>query len=146
MLATRISSVFSPALAAPLKSKTVSFGQPMPEREMEEAARLSMQADLYLTIGSSLVVEPAASLPRLGKEHGAALVIINNTETPLDYLADLIIREPIGQTMRAVLERCEGSPQSSAFCVQMRAGTSFGGTCPLRPSLRVILGLRRAGC
>jgi len=94
---------------APLKSKTVSFGQPMPEREMEEATRLSMEADVYLAIGSSLVVEPAASLPRLGKEHGAALVIINNTETPLDYLADVIIREPIGETMRAILERCEVS-------------------------------------
>ena len=89
----------------PLKSKTVSFGQPMPQAEMEEAVRLSGQADLCLAIGSSLVVEPAASIPRLANR--AKLVIINNTETPLDFSADLIIREPIGETMRAVLAQCE---------------------------------------
>ena len=95
---------------APLKSKTVSFGQPMPADAMDEAARLSREADVYLAIGSSLVVEPAASLPRLAKNYGATLVIVNNTETPLDYMADLIIREPIGETMRAVLQRCDPTP------------------------------------
>lgn len=93
---------------APLKSKTVSFGQPMPEDAMTEATQLSIKADLYLAIGSSLVVEPAASLPRLAKEYGATLVILNKTETPLDHLADIIIREPIGETMQAVLQRCDG--------------------------------------
>ncbi|MGD2109516.1 MAG: NAD-dependent deacylase [Phycisphaerae bacterium] len=90
---------------APLKSKTVSFGQSMPVREMAEASRLVQAADLCLAIGSSLVVEPAASIPRLAKQYGATLVIINRTETPLDFDADLVIREPIGETMRAVLER-----------------------------------------
>ncbi len=90
---------------APLKSKTISFGQPMPIREMEEAAHLAETADLCLAIGSSLVVEPAASIPRRAKNHGATLVIINKTETPLDLAADLIIREPIGETLRAGLER-----------------------------------------
>ncbi len=96
---------------APLKSKTVSFGQPMPQAEMEEAAQLSMRADLCLAVGSSLVVEPAASIPRLAKEYGAKLVIINKTETPLDYQADLIIRDPIGKTMRAVMERIDHSSE-----------------------------------
>ncbi len=95
--------------AAPLKSKTISFGQPMPEEVMDEAARLSIEADVYLAIGSSLVVEPAASLPRLAKKHGATLVILNKTETPLDCMADMVIKEPIGETMRAVLELCDGS-------------------------------------
>ncbi len=94
---------------SPLKSATVSFGQAMPEDAMEEAARLSQQADLYLAIGSSLVVEPAASLPRLAKQGGATLVIVNNAETPLDDLADLIIREPIGETMGSVLRQI-GAP------------------------------------
>lgn len=88
---------------APLKSKTVSFGQAMPEKEMAEATQLSQEADLYLAIGSSLVVEPAASLPRLAKNHGATLVIVNNTPTPLDAVADLVIREPIGRTLQSVL-------------------------------------------
>lgn len=91
----------------PLKSKTVSFGQPMPQAEMEESARLAVASDLCLAIGSSLVVEPAASIPRLATEYGAKLVIINKTETPLDHAADLIIREPIGDTMRAVLDRID---------------------------------------
>ncbi|MFQ5592454.1 MAG: NAD-dependent deacetylase, partial [Phycisphaerae bacterium] len=59
----------------PLKSTTVAFGQAMPVEIMAEAARLSEQADVYLAIGSSLAVEPAASLPRIAKYHGAKLVI-----------------------------------------------------------------------
>ena len=89
---------------APLKSKTIAFGQPMPEREMSAAADLSRQADVYLAIGSSLVVEPAASFPRLAKYRDAALVILNKTPTPLDELADVVIREPIGPTLGQVLE------------------------------------------
>ncbi len=91
----------------PLKSKTISFGQAMPEDVMREAAELSTRAKLYLAIGSSLVVEPAASLPRLAKKHGAILVIINKTETPLDAVADLVIREPIGKILRSALERVD---------------------------------------
>jgi len=86
------------ACGAPLKSKTISFGQPMPPVAMQEAAQLSREADLFLAIGSSLVVEPAASMPRLAKHHGAKLVIINKTETPLDAVADLVIRDSIGRT------------------------------------------------
>lgn len=91
----------------PLKSKTISFGQMMPADAMYEAAALSKRADVYLAIGSSLVVEPAASLPRLAKESGAKLVILNRTETPLDRWADLVIREPIGETMADVMRRLE---------------------------------------
>lgn len=97
------------ACGAPLKSKTISFGQAMPEDTMREATELSMQADLYLAIGSSLVVEPAASLPRLAKQYGAALVIINKTETPLDAIADLVIHDSIGATLRTTLERMSPS-------------------------------------
>jgi len=89
----------------PLKSKTISFGQMMPMEALAAAARLSQEADVYVVIGSSLVVEPAASLPRMAKECGANLVILNNTATPLDPLADLVIRRPIGETLRGVLDR-----------------------------------------
>jgi NAD-dependent deacetylase len=53
------------------------------------------------------VVEPAASFPRLAKQSGARLVILNNQETPLDDLADLVIREQIGATMRGLLQRLD---------------------------------------
>jgi len=77
----------------------------MPVDEMAEAAELSKSADVFLAIGSSLVVEPAASFPRYAKYAGATLAILNKTETPLDDMADLVIRQPIGETMKAALDR-----------------------------------------
>ena len=74
-------------------------------KEMRRAAEASVRADLFVSIGSSLVVEPAASFPRIAKQSGARLVILNHQETPLDGLADLVIREGIGATMRALLQR-----------------------------------------
>lgn len=92
---------------APLKARTISFGQQMPAREMNEAHELTVatgyHADgspgLFIAIGSSLVVEPAASFPRIAKDSGARLAIINASPTPLDHLADLVIRQPIGATL-----------------------------------------------
>ncbi len=103
---------------APLKSRTISFGQSMPVEAMQEAAGLSKAADVYLAIGSSLVVEPAASLPRLARQHGATLVIINRDETPLDAIADLVIHEPIGQTLLGVMSRIEDARQDREACAR----------------------------
>jgi NAD-dependent deacetylase len=96
------------ACAGPIKTRTISFGQAMPEAEMRRATEVTLKADLFISIGSSLVVEPAASFPRLAKQAGASLVIINNQETPLDGIADLVIRKPIGETMNEVLRRLPG--------------------------------------
>ena len=93
------------ACKGPIKTRTISFGQSMPEGEMRRAAEVSLRSDLFISIGSSLVVEPAASFPRIAKQSGARLVILNHQETPLDGLADLVIREGIGATMRALLQR-----------------------------------------
>jgi NAD-dependent deacetylase len=89
----------------PLKTATVSFGQSMPEHEMRRAGEVTLRAELFLAIGSSLVVEPAASFPRIAKGNGASLVIINREPTPLDELADAVIRRPIGETLNALLAR-----------------------------------------
>ena len=83
----------------PLKSKTISFGQALPVAAMRDAEEFVNGCDLMLAMGSSLVVEPAASIPRLAVRRGARLVIINREPTPLDELAELIIRNPIGETM-----------------------------------------------
>jgi NAD-dependent protein deacetylase/lipoamidase len=96
------------ACGGPIKARTISFGQAMPEKEMRLAMEASLKADLYISIGSSLVVEPAASFPRLAKQAGASLVIINNQETPLDDIADIVIRRPIGETMRKLLRQLPG--------------------------------------
>lgn len=95
-----------------LKSATVSFGQALPQEVLSEAFALSIETDLMLAIGSSLVVEPAASLPLQAKQHGARLVIINQTETPLDPLADVVLREPIGASLSQVVELLGFSPTS----------------------------------
>jgi NAD-dependent deacetylase len=86
-----------------VKSATISFGQPLPADVLAEAFDLSMNTDLVLALGSSLVVEPAASIPLQAKNNGAHLVIINNTETSLDRLADVVIHEPIGETLKQVM-------------------------------------------
>ena len=86
-----------------VKSATISFGQSLPADVLAEAFDLSMSTDLVLAIGSSLVVEPAASIPLQAKNNGARLVIINNAETPLDRLADVVIHQPIGATLSHVV-------------------------------------------
>jgi NAD-dependent deacetylase len=91
-----------PACAGRLKHATISFGQALPADVLMEATRWSREADLMLAIGSSLVVTPAADLPRVAKERGARLVIINRDPTPLDSIADLVINSSIGVTMTAI--------------------------------------------
>jgi NAD-dependent deacetylase len=83
----------------PVKTATISFGQPMPEDAMRRAAELAQQCDLFIAIGSSLVVWPAAGFPALAKNCGARLVIINNQPTEQDDLADLVIPYDIGETL-----------------------------------------------
>ena len=66
---------------------------------MQRAAELAQRCDLFIAIGSSLVVWPAAGFPMMAKEAGAKLVIINREPTDLDRLADLVIRHDIGETL-----------------------------------------------
>ena len=89
----------------PLKPATISFGQSMPERETEEAYHRSSSSDLFIAIGSSLVVQPAASMPLVAKRNGAKLVIINLDPTPYDTMADLVIHGQAGTVMASILEK-----------------------------------------
>jgi NAD-dependent deacetylase len=82
-----------------VKTATVSFGQQMPFLAMRRAEEETLAADLFIVLGSSLVVYPAAGFPELAKRNGAALVIVNREETGLDKLADLVLHAPIGDTM-----------------------------------------------
>jgi NAD-dependent deacetylase len=83
---------------------TVSFGQELPADVWQEAMQLSRQCDLFLALGSSLVVYPAAQLPETAKRSGARLVIINRDPTPMDEVADLVINASIGETMDKVMD------------------------------------------
>lgn len=86
-----------------LKPATISFGQSMPERETQEAFERAAMADLFIVIGSSLAVQPAASLPQVAKRNGARLVIINREPTPLDAMADLVIHGQAGPIMAGIM-------------------------------------------
>ena len=86
-----------------VKSATISFGQHMPEGEMDRAGRAALACDLFMAIGSSLVVYPAAGLPIDAKRNGAKLVILNRDPTELDYLADLVINAEIGPTLAKIV-------------------------------------------
>ena len=80
-----------------VKQATISFGQPMPELGMQIAQMKIVKCDLFITIGTSLVVYPAAGFPKLAKEIGAKLIIINNEPTDYDHIADLVIHQQIGE-------------------------------------------------
>ncbi|MCX7981657.1 MAG: NAD-dependent deacylase [Syntrophales bacterium] len=86
-----------------LKPATVAFGQPMPERETAEAFRRSAASDLFICIGSSLVVHPAAQLPVVAKDNGAFLVIINRDPTTCDSIADVVHRGLAGPAMEEIM-------------------------------------------
>ena len=86
-----------------VKTATISFGQAMPEDEMERAQRATLACDLMLVIGSSLVVYPAAGFPLLAKRNGAAYAILNREVTEHEPYADLALHGEIGPTMTAVL-------------------------------------------
>ena len=82
-----------------IKTATVSFGQAMPEAAMRRAQELTESCDLFIAIGSSLVVWPAAGFPLAAKRNGARLVIINRDETEFDEIADLVLHDDIGATL-----------------------------------------------
>lgn len=90
-----------------VKTATISFGQQMPEEPMMLAEGETQLCDLFLVLGSSLVVTPAALFPARAKQYGAKLVIVNRDDTPLDHIADLVLHEEIGPTLTAALREMD---------------------------------------
>ena len=84
------------ACGGAVKAAIISFGQPMPVEALRAATEHAQACDLFLVIGSSLQVRPASNLPLIAKRAGAALAIINRDQTPLDAVADVIVRQSIG--------------------------------------------------
>lgn len=87
------------ACSGHVKTATVSFGQSMPADAMQKAEDLAASCDLFVVIGSSLVVWPAAGIPLRAKRCGARLVIINREPTDFDEVADLVVRDDIGTVL-----------------------------------------------
>jgi len=92
-----------------VKSATISFGQAMPEQEMADARAATLDADLFIAVGSSLQVFPAAGFPVMAKQNRTPLVILNREETGLDGLADLVVNAEIGAVMDALIRRIESA-------------------------------------
>tara|TARA_B100001057_G_scaffold394219_1_gene403347 strand:- start:125 stop:856 length:732 start_codon:yes stop_codon:yes gene_type:complete len=85
-----------------IKTATISFGQSMPEEEMQISQRKAIESDLFICVGTSLAVFPAAEIPILAKETGAQLVIVNNEPTQMDHLADLVINNDISEVFQEI--------------------------------------------
>jgi NAD-dependent deacetylase len=92
-----------PECGGHVKTATVSFGQAMPERAMRRAEEFTLGCDLFLAVGSSLVVWPAAGFPLMAKRNGARLAIINREETEFDDIADLVLHEDIGDALAPLI-------------------------------------------
>jgi NAD-dependent deacetylase len=86
-----------------VKTATISFGQPMPAEPMARAEAATLDCDLFLVLGSSLVVYPAAGFPLLAKRNGARLAIVNREPTDLDGCADLVLHDEIGPALSAAV-------------------------------------------
>ena len=85
-----------------IKTATISFGQSMPENEMIISQKEAIKCDLFVCIGTSLAVFPAADIPILAKETGSKLVIINNEPTQMDHIADLVINKDISEVLSEI--------------------------------------------
>ena len=85
-----------------LKPATISFGQSLRKTDLDQAASWSAKCDLFIAVGSSLVVQPAAGFPLLARQNGARLVIVNHSTTPLDKKAGAVIREDISEVFQKI--------------------------------------------
>ncbi|MFG3344548.1 NAD-dependent deacetylase [Streptomyces sp. NPDC048018] len=88
-----------------LKTATVMFGQNLDPQVLGQAMSIAKATEVFIAVGTSLQVQPAASLAGIAAEHGARLIIVNAEPTPYDPVADEIVREPIGTALPALLER-----------------------------------------
>jgi NAD-dependent deacetylase len=87
-----------------LKSATISFGQSLNEADLRRALAAARACDVFLAVGTSLVVYPVAVLPQVALDGGARLVIFNESETPYDRLADAVVRDRIGRSLPSLME------------------------------------------
>lgn len=97
-----------------LKPATVSFGQALPEDVLAAAIDLASRADCFLALGSSLLVQPAASLVGMAKQHGARVIIVNLQPTPYDATADVVMHAPLGATLTRLAAAVGVAPRGAA--------------------------------
>jgi len=97
-----------------LKPTVVLFGEALPEAQLRSAQSLAMAAGVVLVVGSSLQVYPAAGIPRLAREHGADIIIVNAEPTPFDEMAAVVIHGKAGEVLPEIVSRIEADYGASA--------------------------------
>jgi NAD-dependent deacetylase len=90
---------YCPSCGAPLRPDVVWFGETLPQEALEAAARVARESEVYISVGTSSLVYPAAGLPFEALENGARIVEINPSETPLTRHADYTLRGPAGDVL-----------------------------------------------
>jgi NAD-dependent deacetylase len=90
-----------------LRSGTILFGEPLPKAELDKAVAVTNACDVLLVVGSSLVVNPAAQLPRFARQRGASVIMLNRTPTGVDSLADVHILGEAGSTLGELVARLD---------------------------------------
>ena len=96
-----------------LKPRVVFFGESLPREVLNEAMEESRKADVFMVVGSSLVVYPAAYLPRMAKESGARLILINAERIEAEYLFDVVIHGKAGEVLPKIVEEIKKIRQTS---------------------------------
>ncbi|MGW3835575.1 SIR2 family NAD-dependent protein deacylase [Streptomyces microflavus] len=91
-----------------LKSATVMFGERLDPQVLADAMTIAKACEVFVAVGSTLQVQPAASLAGIAAEHGARLIVVNAEPTPYDELADEVVREPIGTALPRLLAGLAG--------------------------------------
>ncbi len=116
-----------PPCGGVIKPRIIMFGEAMPSEATEEAERRSRAAALFIVVGSSLVVYPAAHMPVHAKRAGARLVIVNRTPTPQDAEADLLIPGSAAEALAGIAERVE--VRAETLLTSRRRGERRRGEC-----------------
>lgn len=94
-----------PKCGGRIVSTVVNFGDSIPEKELSDSVAHSKQADVFIVVGSSLLVTPAANMPKYALQNDAKLIIINRQETPFDGSADVLFHTDAGETLKAIVDR-----------------------------------------
>ncbi|MFF2328419.1 MULTISPECIES: NAD-dependent deacetylase [unclassified Streptomyces] len=103
-----------------LKSATIMFGERLDPVVLGEAMAIAKACEVFIAVGTTLQVQPAASLAGIAVDHGARLIVVNAEPTPYDELAEETIREPIGTALPALLKRLSAPPDTGSFGADSR--------------------------
>ena len=88
-----------------IKSATISFGENLVPEDLDRSQRAAAHAEVFLALGTSLGVYPAAGLPEIALRNGARLIIVNAEETPFDHVADAVVREQLERVLPALVAK-----------------------------------------